>query len=235
MGIELDMKLLLLCRRSYKMSGLIACVLIVLSGCARKGNKRQLQAQNYYKLCMVELSETDCSDTALRKALDYGQKAVLCQAKPEYQAICATILFKLGQYDKSLAYFKQALAQTKNSGLHGEILNNKACVYAQLGDRDKAEKVWKKLVRAPYYLTPEVALVNLAKLCVHDQEYEEAKEYCKQAITAAPTYIDAHFYLAILSYKTNDISLAKKEVLTTLFMEPNHHGALQLEKILQQM
>lgn len=205
----------------------------IIAGCGKKSTKQRAQAQNYYKLCMVELTEDYVSDAVLRTALNYIEKALQLDSKPQYQATCATILFKLGRCERSIAHFKKALAATDCSRLRGEILNNMACVYAAGHEVQHAKKIWEKLIKAPYYLTPEVALINLAKLALQAEDYLTAKEYCSKAITLCPTYIDAHFYLAMLSYKTNDLSLAKKEVSVTLFMEPGHRGAKHLESVLK--
>lgn len=202
------------------------------SSCGKKNKGNHAQAQNYYKLCMIELAEEHSSNAALRKALNYCEQALQCQEKAEYRGTYATILFRLKLYEKSLQEFKKALRGTQCSRVRGELLNNMACLYAQSRENQKAEKIWKNLVKRPDYLTPEVALINLAKISLSDASYEQAKAYCIKAITLAPTYLDAHFYLAVLAYKTGDLSLAKKEVLTTLFMEPEHPGALQLRQIL---
>lgn len=234
MGAQLNMKIslstiVLFCKKIIVGVGLVCLV----AGCGKKSGTQRAQAQNYYKLCMVELSEDYVSDAVLRTALNYIEKALQLDLKPQYQATCATILFKLSQCERSIAHFKKALAATDCSRLRGEILNNMACVYAAGNEVHKAKKIWEKLIKAPYYLTPEVALINLAKLALHDDSYSVAKEYCSKAITLCPTYIDAHFYLAMLSYKTNDLSLAKKEVGVTLFMEPGHQGAKHLESVLK--
>lgn len=227
---ELNMNLSL-SGKSCSVIAFIACLgLIFCGGCGKKTNKQL--AQTYYKLCMVELGEGLLSDVAARKALDYVEKALEFDPKPEYQAVQATILFKLKHYNKSIECFKRALAAITCPRMRGEILNNMACIYGQQGNSKKARKIWVKLLKSPHYLTPEVAMVNMAKMFVEKRKYDLAKKYCAQAVTRAPMYTDAHFYLALLSYYTQDFTLAKKEVTTTLFMEPRHPGAKHLEQIL---
>jgi Tfp pilus assembly protein PilF len=216
-------------------SGSVICIisfllLIFCGACGKKTNKQL--AQTYYKLCMVELGEGLLSDVAARKALDYVEKALDLDPKPEYQAVQATVLFKLKHYDQSIQCFKRALAGITCPRMRGEILNNMACIYGQQGNSKKACKVWVRLLKSPHYLTPEVAMVNMAKMFVEKGKYEQAKKYCAKAVTRAPMYTDAHFYLALLSYYTQDFALAKKEVTTTLFMEPKHPGAKYLERML---
>jgi len=227
---ELNMNLSL-SGKSSTIIRLIGCVILMLmSGCGKKNNKQL--AKTYYKLCMVELGEGLSTDVAIRKALDYVDKAIDCDPKPEYQAVRGSILFKLKHYNRSIACFKTALREITCPRIRGELLNNIACIYGQQGNCRKAHAIWTKLLTSPHYLTPEVAMVNLAKMFVDKGKYDQAKKYCAKAVTHAPTYIDAHFYLALLSYYTQDFSLAKKEVATTLFMEPGHQGAKHLERML---
>ena len=227
---ELNMNLSLSGKFGLVLS-LVGCLILMFcSGCAKKTNKQL--AQTYYKLCMVELGEGLLSDASARKALDYVEKALDLDLKPEYQALQGTILFKLKHYNRSIECFKLALAGITCPRFRGEILNNMACIYGQQRDYKRAYTIWARLVKSPHYLTPEVAMVNLAKMFTEKGKYDQAKKYCAKAVTRAPMYTDAHFYLALLSYYTQDLGLAKKEITTTLFMEPKHPGAKYLERML---
>ncbi len=230
MGTRLNMKLssLLLIYKLIVVFNVF--LMVVFVGCARKSDKNLIHAQNYYRLCMVELADGDSSDASLRKALGHLERAIELDINPEYLATKATIFFRFGKLNKSLKLFEQSLILAKKDFLRGEILNNLACVYAKMGKRSKAAIIWHKLVKAPYYLTPEVALVNLAKLHVQESRYKKARDYFYKAVKEAPTYIDAHFYLAVVSYKMGDFGCARREISTTLFMDPLHHGARELER-----
>ncbi len=201
-------------------------VLLVCNSCGKKNNDKL--ARNYYKRAMLELTDQERSMHAHKKALDYIDQALNFDQKSEYQAFKATLLFELNQVEKSKVCFEQALALSSDARLKAEIMNNYACLLAQMGEYEKARSVWHELEHDSYYLTPEVALVNQGKSCVAQADYASAKQYFLQAITIAPSYLDAHFYTALVAHKTDDIPLAKNSLSTVLFLEPDHKDARKL-------
>lgn len=217
----------------------ILLFIIFFIGCGHQNNIKL--GQNYYKMALAEISDPKISKQhSYKKALFYLDNALSQEERPEFLAFKATLLFELGYSVLGEQFFDLALDRVKDSRLASEILNNKACLLAQSGmlnnennKIDTAQNIWKDLELNKDYLTPEVSLFNQSKIFVYKNEYKLAQEKLEKAITIAPNYLDAHYYLALVSYNLSDIEYAKKEVETVLFLYPEHKSALRLKGILQ--
>jgi len=204
----------------------IVISMMVFGGCKKKN---QQLAQSHYKLSMLELSDDSSSDVRYKKALDHIDKALAQDDKPEYLALKATILFKLNQIEESLFCFKQSLNNDAiDPLLKPEVMNNYACVLAHQGKTEEAVKIWQTLMHDKHYLTPEVALVNQGKVSIEKGDCAAARDLFSKAVTIEPSYLDAHYYLALAAFQLQETDLAKNEVKTVLFLEPRHTGALRL-------
>ncbi|MFH0898643.1 MAG: hypothetical protein V1855_03625, partial [bacterium] len=204
--------------------------------------KNESLAKSYYKLAMLELSDLstnqDESKHAYKKALSYINQAIDQQKHPRYLAFKATLLFELGREKESFAFFDLALQACTDQQLKTEILNNYACLCAQHGKEKKALQIWNDLEKNESYLTPEVALVNQGKYYVNKDDLDKAHELFLKASNVNPSYLDAHFYCALVAYKRNDLFLARDKLTTVLLLEPKHKGAEQfsvhIENLLSQ-
>lgn len=210
---------------------LLAGILIFLfSSCGKQ--KNQNLAQNYYKLALLELTDTTQSGHACKKALSLIDQALSYDQKPYYYALKATLLLKLNQWTEGELYFKKALNQTDDLQLKTEIMNNYACLLAQSKRIDEARAFWQQLEVSKDYLTPEVACVNQGKLAIENKDFKKAQTHFLKAITLAPDYLDAHYYAALTAYQLKDQAFACNEVKTILFLEPQHEGAQVLAEAL---
>ncbi len=202
----------------------MGCVFFV--SCGKKKNEKL--AQNYYKLGVAELSSDINSSgeelLACKHALEYVDKALEQSSSAEYLAFKATLLLKLACFDDSKKFFKLALKEKASPALKGEILNNYACLLAQINQEKEAFAIWDKLVTDEYYLTPEVVYVNQGKVFAARDEYQDAKKCFSKAVELAPAYCDAHYYLAALAQNHGDISLAKNSMSAALYLEPENKG-----------
>lgn len=200
-------------------------------GCG--GKKRPDLAANYYKLSLLELEERENTTQAAKKALCYLDEAIKLSDKEEYLALKATILFRLQKLEEACLFFQKAINSNLNPKLKSEVLNNYACLLAQLGNEELAFSVWKNLEQSKDYLTPEVALFNQSKLFLARSDYLSAKEKLLKAIKLSPNYLDAHFYLAaIASYFLKDKGLATRELEAVLLLDPGHSGAVEIKRLL---
>ena len=202
---------------------ILIMVVIVFSSCARKKNKQL--AHNYYKLAMLELTEDQRTDVSAKKALEQLDKALKLVQDSRSLALKATLLFQLNYIEESRSFFERALTlSSSDSRLHAEVMNNYACVLAECNEPEKALSVWRQLEIDKNYLTPEVCMVNQAKLFVKQGDAQMAKTILQRAVKIAPQYVDAHYYLALLALKTNDRLLAQEELNMLTFLEPSHPG-----------
>jgi tetratricopeptide (TPR) repeat protein len=203
-------------------------------GCGKKSeDKNQKLAQTYYKLCMLEVSQYsdggDSPQTTYRKALSHIQEALKYKASAEFFAVKATILFRLGDFEQSCQNFEQALAcDDACAKVRASILNNYACLLAQMGKADRALDIFDKLAKDSDYFTPQAAVFNKGKIFFDKQNYEYAVKEFSQAVALAPEYVDAHYFLALAAFNLKNITLTKREIETVLFLEPAHEGAIKL-------
>jgi tetratricopeptide (TPR) repeat protein len=213
---------------------LIVCLVFLMlaaSSCSKKKNNKKL-AQTYHTMSMLELSDESSEQFCYKKALCYIEKALRYDVQPIYLACKATLLFRLNQYGESTICFQQALAESKDPVERAEIMNNYACLQAQMGKQQEAIITWQELLRDKSYLTPEVVHVNLGKIYAEKQDFSQAKSQFVAAVALAPSYLDAHYYLAWSALKLNETTLARDQISTVLYLEPDHAGARGLEKML---
>jgi len=210
-----------------KIKILVLCCIIFASSCSKKKENPKL-AQSFYQLAMIEISGKQQDLSALRKGLEYIEKALEHTTRAEYLAVKATILFLLHKHKQSAKLFEQALQATTDKRIKADISNNYACVLAQQNNYQGALELWQDLAANQYYLTPEVALVNQGKVYAQQGKLEPARDFFSQAINQAPNYVDAHYFLALMAHELNDVRQAKHEVKTVLFMEQHHAGARTL-------
>lgn len=197
---------------------------LLFAGCGGKQDNHQL-AQTYCKMAFADMAEEGGTARGYKRALLTIDKALACDQRPEYYACKGTILFKLGDYAQSEACYDQALACHPEAPLMSEIANNRACICAQRRNYGAAKKIWSGLIKDTTYQTPEVAWVNIGKMYIKERKLSEAKHAFEQAVTLAPSYIDAHFYLSLVERELGDKSLARREADLVLKMEPEHQGA----------
>ncbi|MFH1644516.1 MAG: hypothetical protein ABIA74_05065 [bacterium] len=200
--------------------------LLFFTTCSKKTNKKL--ANDYYKLSLLELGGQDGNTESLKKALINLDLALNYDDDSKYLALKASILFKLNQLPDAKKIFEQILAKKIDDGLKTEILNNYACLLAQLGNTGQALKIWADLQNDKNYLTPEVALFNQSKVYFELNEPQKAKGKLLQAVFLEPGYLDAHYSLAQIFVNLKEFDSAKKELTTVLFLEPTHETAQKL-------
>lgn len=209
----------------YFYFSLIVFVLF-FNGCGKKTNSQL--AQNYYKLSILELGESEQTPETMKKALNYVDLALSQDEDSKYLALKASILFKLGYIKDSKRIFKFALSKEIDPILKAETLNNYACLLAQKGKTDEALRIWQDIEKDKNYLTPQVALFNQSKVYFEQNDLKSAKEKLLKSISLEPSYIDARYYLAQVFVKLRDFESAKKELTTVLFLAPEHESAKKL-------
>jgi len=209
-------------------------LVMLLCGCGKKlDDKNEKLSQTYYKLCMLEVSQnsdkSDSPQTTYRKALSYIQEAINCKASADFLAVKATILFRLGDFEQSCQSFEAALAfDNVSAKVRASILNNYACLLAQMGNVDKALGILDNLAKDSDYFTPQAAVFNRGKIFFDRQNYEQAVSEFSRTVALAPEYVDAHYFLALSAFKLQNKALAKTEMEAVLFLDPSHEGAIAL-------
>lgn len=199
------------------------CVLFLFVSCGKKNNEKL--ADTYFRMGFLEMSGEGESDQVCKRALVHVDQALAQDQKPEFYAFKATLLFKLGSYNDSEKCFKMALAASPGQDLRAEIMNNYACLLAHRGDVVRAQAIWTGLGSNTAYQTPEVAWVNIGKTYVEAKNFVQARDVFAKAAHIAPSYVDAHFYLASTALALEQYALAQRELGVVLALEPEHYGA----------
>lgn len=213
--------------------GLLICFFL-FSACGKKKNEKL--AQTYYKMSLLEVTDEEKRNTSPQhkytQALLHIEKALEQEERPEYYALKATLLFNLGHHQTSKDVFEKALACRPSPVIRAEILNNYACVLAQMNNIKQAQDIWQELAQDKYYVTPEVAYFNRGKIALTQKNPTLAQKLFTQATNLAPNYVDAHYSRALAFYQLKNYKQAQKTLQTVLLLEPTHHGASKLQKML---
>jgi Tfp pilus assembly protein PilF len=205
---------------------LLVFVLFFLSSCARRTNSRL--AVEYYKMSLLELESVKSSEYSRRRALRYINKAIDQESNSRYLAHKATLLFLLGDEKLSLRLFDSAIEKSASSEIRCEILNNYACLLADRGRKDEALSIFRRLENDKNYLTPQVALVNQAKIYFDLGDYLLAKQKLRLAVYLAGDYVDAHYYLGAVHFYLKEYDFSRRELNRVLELEVAHEGASSL-------
>ncbi len=195
---------------------------LFLSSCSKKKNEKL--SRSYYKLSLLEISKKKDIDnqfdsSSYKKALIHINKAIDTVEKAEYLAFKATILFKLDKETEGYECFQKALALKVEPQVKMDILNNKACLLAQVGMKnndsdkiDQAVEIWNELKYSKDYLSPEVSFFNLSKVDLFKNDLEKAKKNLLQTVMIEPNFLDAQYYLAVVACNLKDFELAKNQI-----------------------
>jgi Tfp pilus assembly protein PilF len=210
---------------------LLLVQVITIPGCGPKQNKKL--AKNYYKISVLDLQEKNPTEMDYKKSLKNINLALRHEVDPCYLAHKATLLMLIDKKDESKKLFWRALDVAKNDSIKTEILNNYACLLCKYGERAKATEIFKNLESNKDYLTPEVALVNQAKILLDDGQIKKARNKLAQAVDKSPLYVDAYYYLALTSHILKEFRASKLFAEKTLELECGHQGAVNILKDLE--
>ena len=206
---------------------------LFFTSCSKK-NKNKKLAQNYYKMSILDLEDENLTEKNYKKSLQNIEAAI--KEDPDnsiYLAHKATILFLLKKSDESEKIFQKALSVKSPPTTKTEILNNYACLLASSGKSEKALKIFEQLENDKNYLTPELAQVNQAKIYYEKKDYPIAKTKLAKAIRNSDDYVDAHYYLGVVSFLTNDFETSRQAMEKTILLEPTHIGAKKIYALLE--
>jgi Tfp pilus assembly protein PilF len=212
----------------FKIITFVFLIVIFFSGCAKESNQK-LGAE-YYKMSLLELRGEGTTELNMRQALQYIDTALEQENNPQYKAHKATLLFLLGDKKESSILFDRAIKEASSAEMRLDITNNYACLLAERGEKTKALKLFESLEHDKAYMTPQVALVNQAKIYADRKNFTKAKEKLLKAVGMVGDYVDAYFYLAKVYIKLGRKDLAREALNNLLKIERGHQSALRLSK-----
>ncbi|MGB5370321.1 MAG: tetratricopeptide repeat protein [Flavobacteriaceae bacterium] len=105
----------------------------------------------------------------------------------------------------------------------GEIVKNRALIYSQLGQNDKAVEAYK-LARASDPNDVNL-LLNEANLYYTMGDKDKFKTLMAEATTLAPDNADLHYNIGVISMEQNNIEEARASYKRTLEIDPSYTNA----------
>ena len=216
-------------------------ICLILTACTKNG-QRIAQAKNFYQQSLI------ASESNNREALILVDKSLELDHAPRAQALKATLLYQIGQYQNSLKLFEQIRQNSRTpKTLLADISNNYACNLLAVGNIAQASQVWLELTQNRFYLSPEVAWFNLG-LLTYSQIPEKPKydlneinllqqagRDFQQAIKLNSDYIDSLLYLSLTLIRLQRYEEARQDLIQIIGIMPDHTQAKQLLKQLSQI
>lgn len=198
---------------------------LILSGCNTQQKKESKPLAGNY----LEQSTLEAKEQNFKKALQLVNQSLNVEETPQALIHKGTLLYQLEKFNESLAIFEKTINMRNIPGpLKSDAKNNYACILNQLGKKEAAQKIWKELADDNNYLTPQVALYNLALLALARGDLEMAEKYLLKATYTAIDYVDAFFFLGVTQLHQKRWGAARDSLQTVLSLNSQHQAAQEL-------
>lgn len=158
-----------------------------------------------------------------QKAKELLDKAIISLPdEPALKAERGLLARSMGETDAAIEYYGKAVELSpKDAELH---FNYGEALQAKPSRRDEAIAQYKLALDLKPTLTS--ATVNLAKAYAEKGRYNEAKELLTQVTKGALADAEAHYNLAVLLMRENNVTAAVAEYERALAINPQHAHAL---------
>ncbi len=194
--------------------------LFLVTACAKK--KQTTRPEHYLKRAYAVLD--DQSPQALRQALVHLDEGLAVVQAPQLYGLKASILFQLGHTETAHELLARAITLCDHDpSLKSQLINNYACVLAQHGDYDQALRRFKDLALDPYYQTPEVAYLNMARAYAQQGAYAQALSSVDHALELERSFSDAWLMKAHLCVQLGDKPKARVALKELSLLEQDPH------------
>jgi len=151
-------------------------------------------------------------------SLKYFNRALALQPKfPEAQNNLGTLYLEMGEWDKAIACFKEAVSDIIYNSPQFAY-NNMGLAYFNKGDYDKAIENYKRALRSSPSYT--LCYSNLALAYEAKGEIDEAVANYKKVIVYFPKDAAAHLALAKALLSSGKKKEAKEELNLTIWADP---------------
>ena len=148
-------------------------------------------------------------------------------ADAEHLVMYGKVELKAGNYEDAIFYFKEAVKKAPDSM---ETLYFLGVALRESGSLEGARKIFEEILRKnPDHLS---SMLELGRIAIGTGALGKAVEYCDAAdkkakeIKDLSTQFDAHRLLAAVQLKREDFLAYKKELETTIQINPNDEGSL---------
>ncbi len=188
-------------------AALTACVTESIEEPATKASPEEAAIAN------LQLGAQYLRQGDLEAALNKLQKAVDQNPQlPQAHSALALAFERMGMGDEADRHYRQAVRLGRDDG---PISNSYGAYLCRKGDYKDAEKYFLKAARNPRYRTPEAAYANAGVCALRSDDYDRAEDFFREALAINPTYVDALWQMAELSFK-RDRALQSRAFLQRL-------------------
>jgi tetratricopeptide (TPR) repeat protein len=163
--------------------------------------------------CLYKKGDYDYAKIFAKRALEVSP------SEPEALLLSAE-LNKQTDIPKAYLYYRYALKSNPHSAMVRELLADFA--FSQGLDKEAIVQYHWLSRRFPADMK---YLLRTAVLCGKTGKFNEARHLLEQAITVDPKNVDAHFNLAVAYRYLGLLNLSKKELKSTLSLNPGHPQA----------
>ena len=164
-------------------------------------------------------------------SLKYFNRALALKPKyPEAQNNLGTLYLVMGEWDKAIACFKDAISDILYNSPQFAY-NNMGYAYFKKGDYDKAIENYKRALKASPSYT--LCYANLARAYEAKGELEEAVAAYKQGVLYIPKDSASHLGLAKVLLNLDKKKEAKEELDLTIWADPAGPQAKEAREMLK--
>lgn len=207
--------------------------LIMFNGCGKRTSARR-KAYN-----LLQQAEFAMTQGAYPKALAFVEESLQEYKLLPAQLLQANLYYMVGHWALSSRLYQKLLLNKKlKAATRADCMNNMALSLYNIGNWQQARIIWQQLTTDAHYVSKEVAWYNLGLLYLYKAAeqnnpatfYDLALRSFEQAVTIAPTYIDALYYAAVTKIEQNDVIGARQYLNALLKRAPNHQRGQQLSQ-----
>jgi len=187
----------------FHKNSVILILIILVSACSSKSDKRKHQSQLYFGAGTQSLMTQDYTDalTNLIKAneLDPDNAGILTNLGMAYY-------FK-GERDLAVKTLKKSIELDE---ANSDAKINLASIYFKDGDYNNSEKIYKAVLKDLTYDKQARTLYNLGIIEIQRQRVSSAENYFKKSVKEEGNYCPSYFQLGLIQYDQKQFNKALK-------------------------
>ncbi len=159
-------------------------------------------------------------------AMDRANRALALDPRlPAAHTVAAVIYQRVGDDESAGRHYARAVELAPRSG---DVLNNYGAFLCGRGDFERADALFDRAVKDPFYRTPSVALANRGSCAVKAGRLDDGERWLRAALDIEPGSGDALLALASLSRVRGDDLRARAFVERYFAAAPASPEALRL-------
>jgi type IV pilus assembly protein PilF len=205
------------------------CLAGVLAACAAPAPRSTASAPGAAPSAaevQVGLAQGYLRQGRLDIAMDRANRALALDPRlPAAHTVAAIIYQRVGDDESAGRHYARAVELAPRNG---DALNNHGVFLCGRQDFERADALFDRAIKDPFYRTPAVALANRGSCAVKAGRLEDGERWLRAALELEPEHADALFALAGLHQARGDDLRARAFVERYLASAPASPEALSL-------